>query len=138
MIFMSSSTSKDNRRWFYNGPVYDVNDCVLSFNYQAYTSAPSKEKAIANLTYKWKRHHELDVTTKVYLLEDYLKEGNGITPYKCEVSVDGPKNLYESDFDSDIWAMLCEIFGLEEAESIGLDKYILRTYGIRKEKANGS
>lgn len=134
MISMSSSTSK----WCYDGPIYNDYGCI-DYRYVAYTTAPSLEKAVSNIKYRWNKENCFHPDHVIFLDADRIYEGE---PPKSlmhnEVSVDGPKFLYKENFDKAVWESLCDIFDLVDAESICLDKYILRTYGIRKEKANGS
>lgn len=59
-------------KYKYEGPIKRFGTTVCK-KWVAYTEAPTKQKAIANLKYKAKIYMGLDKTAKIELLENNLK-----------------------------------------------------------------
>lgn len=120
--------------YYFEGPV-EFADGETLIAWSTYTCANSKEKAKTNIKYQCRKQHGKPINMKVHLMGDiYELDGEGKPArYKREVTVEGPTTMIKSQFKEEEWALLCKIFGLECAETITLEKYILSTYGIRKE-----
>lgn len=118
--------------YYFEGPVeFADGDKFVSGG--IYTCANSKERAVTNIKYQCRKERCKPKNMKVYLLGEVIIPDSEKRRSKCQVSVDGPLIFVPSKFTEEEWSFLCKVFGLEYAESIALDKYILRTYGIRKE-----
>lgn len=131
--------SDEKKRWYYDGPIMSDYDTLLSTRYKAYTMAPTREKAVNNIKYRYNMDNGFPKTHKIYLDSAFIFEGGPPSNLmKHEIAIEGPKTLRKEDFDEDKWACICDVFGLVDAETISLEKYILQFYGIRKENAHGS
>lgn len=54
------------KRYSYSGPVCEFGKCIANY-WTAETSAPSKQKALSNLAYRFKRDHNKIATVKITL-----------------------------------------------------------------------
>lgn len=61
-------------KFYYKGPVLKFNTIVAT-EYQMETIAESKEKAIAQMTYRFKRDHNLVPNTRITIKEDLVHMG---------------------------------------------------------------
>lgn len=122
-------------RWYYTGYV-SCGDGDYTEIWHGETKAENKKRAITNLKHQYRKSHGKIINMKLRIDE------NNVLPFESDIKqetvVVGPKSFKKEDFKPSEWEFLCKIFDMEYAESITLEKYMLRTYGIRKEKANGS
>lgn len=61
-------------KYTYKGPVLKFNT-VVATDYKMETIAESKQKAIAQMTYRFKKDHNLAANTRITIKEDLVKEG---------------------------------------------------------------
>lgn len=59
-------------KWYYKGPVLKFNDIVAT-DYKMETIAESKAKAISQMTYRFKKDHNLEPNTRITIKEDLVK-----------------------------------------------------------------
>lgn len=64
-----------NQLYSYHGPVMEFNRCVAN-NWSASTYAPSKRKARANLTYRFKKETNRVPRTKISLPGEIVEVNN--------------------------------------------------------------
>lgn len=121
-------------RWYYSGAV-SCPDGTYSEIWGCETLAETKEKAKTNIKYQYRKSHGKPINMPVRLYGEIALTKSSM---KYETTVEGPLRLKKEDFTQSEWDFLCKIFGINYTEYIHLDKYIIGTYGARKEKANGS
>lgn len=63
-----------NKEYEYSGPVLKFGTCVES-DWRSSTWAPSKKKALNNLTYRYKRDHDMVPSTKIELIGKLVEKG---------------------------------------------------------------
>lgn len=118
--------------FYFNGPVeFEDGDKITTWS--TYTCADSIKKARTNIKHQCRKKHNKPINMKVYLFAEIIEVDSETKLCKNEVTVEGPLAMTKDRFTEEEWNLLCKIFGLEYAESITLEKYILSTYGIRKE-----
>ena len=61
-------------KYTYKGPVMKFNTLVAT-DYKMVTIAPSKQKAISQMTYRFKKDHNLAAHTRITIKEDLVKVG---------------------------------------------------------------
>ena len=59
-------------KWRYKGPVLKFND-IIATDFEMETIAESKGKAIAQMTYRFKKDHNLEANTRITIKEDLVK-----------------------------------------------------------------
>jgi predicted lipase len=64
-----------NKRYDYSGPVFKFETCIEQ-NWEASTWAPTKKKALSNLTYRYKRDHDMIPSTKIELIGTLVEKGD--------------------------------------------------------------
>lgn len=55
-----------NSEYHYDGPVFCFDECMRE-RWKANTIAPSKQKALSNLSYRYKKKYGLSTTSKIRL-----------------------------------------------------------------------
>lgn len=64
-------------KYYYEGPVKQFGS-IISKKWSGVTWAPSEAKALANLSYQYKKEHKMNAGTKIELNEDYILELSAI------------------------------------------------------------
>ena len=62
-----------NKVYHYNGPVLRFG-YVVEWDWDAYTTATTEKKALANLQSRYKKDHGYEQTARVELVEMFIKE----------------------------------------------------------------
>lgn len=71
---------KKSSKWFYKGPVKLFQE-TRSPSWEGVTWAPSEGKALANLSYQYKKEKGLSVVAKITLSPNYLVEISTVDDY---------------------------------------------------------